>query len=285
LSVPGNKLLTSNTHIDFQWGAVTRGQRYRIQIDNNSNFSSPLVDVTLSANQVTYAANLADSKFYWRVSAVNVSGVAGSWSGARYLTVDTIAPNAPTISKPTDGASVRGVPTSQWNKPSGTVAFQMQFASDPGFSSLLFDSGEITKTSYKPTGFNPLGWIYLQVRGRDAAGNWSSWSPPRGVFIKPIVPVGPGLTSPSNKSTITSSQPTFSWSGVSYGLRYEIQIDNDSKFRNLDAGGVLSDGVLTFTPATALNDARYYWRVRAINSDGEAGAWSSVRQLIVNAIP
>ncbi len=39
-----------------------------------------------------------------------------------------------------------------------------------------------------------------------------------------------------------------------------------------------------FTPTASLPDGRYYWRVRAKNENGIAGAWSSYRYFYVDTL-
>ena len=61
---------------------------YQVQVDDTSNFSSPLVDVTLSAGELSWVTpNLVNGKHYWRVRAVNGLGYTGPWSASGNFTV------------------------------------------------------------------------------------------------------------------------------------------------------------------------------------------------------
>jgi hypothetical protein len=83
----------------------------------------------------------------------------------------------------------------------------------------------------------------------------------------------PTLSSPSNGSTTTDTKPYFYWSYVSGASWYQIQVDDYSSFSTpvIDTSSTYS----YYTPTTALSTGIYYWRVRAIDSQGYAGYWSS----------
>jgi hypothetical protein len=70
----------------FDWTDVTAAVSYRIQIDDSSNFSVPLVvDGTVTTPQLT-APTLAARRHWWRVQGINSAGVAGAWSAVRRFT-------------------------------------------------------------------------------------------------------------------------------------------------------------------------------------------------------
>jgi hypothetical protein len=72
--------------VAFDWTDVSAATSYRIQIDDSSTFSTPLVvDRTLTASQFT-AANLAARPHWWRVRGINSAGTAGAWSSVRRFT-------------------------------------------------------------------------------------------------------------------------------------------------------------------------------------------------------
>ena len=98
----------------------------------------------------------------------------------------------------------------------------------------------------------------------------------------PGIPAAPTLLSPSN----ASSQPQpiqFNWSSVPEAVSYQIQIDDSSAF---NAPLVRDQNVTsTFLVVTGLSTVTHWWRVRAFNSAGQAGAWSAVRTVTPQAAP
>jgi hypothetical protein len=72
--------------IVFDWSDVGGAASYTIQIDDQSNFSSPTVNQTVSAS--TYSSStLPATRMWWRVRATDRSGAAGAWSSARRFQV------------------------------------------------------------------------------------------------------------------------------------------------------------------------------------------------------
>ncbi|HZN77383.1 MAG TPA: VCBS repeat-containing protein [Micromonosporaceae bacterium] len=77
---------TPRQPVAFDWTDVTAAVSYRIQIDDSSTFSSPLVvDQMVTASQFT-APILASRRHWWRVRAINSAGTAGAWSSVRRFT-------------------------------------------------------------------------------------------------------------------------------------------------------------------------------------------------------
>jgi uncharacterized repeat protein (TIGR01451 family) len=75
----------------FEWGAVTGAEEYQIQVDDNTDFSSPERDETTASTEYTPASGLGGGVHYWRVRASNGCGV-GVWSARQEFTVFTALP-------------------------------------------------------------------------------------------------------------------------------------------------------------------------------------------------
>ena len=90
----------------------------------------------------------------------------------------------------------------------------------------------------------------------------------------PSPPAAPSLLSPANGSTVTLPA-ALDWSDVSGAASYVIQIDDSSSF---PAPAVVEQTVTASQfSATSLAAQPHWWRVRAVNAAGTAGAWSSAR--------
>jgi glucose/arabinose dehydrogenase len=71
------------------WNRVSWASGYWIQVDNNSNFSSPeYFNDTLDENTLAvYTTPLQNGRYYWRVRARRADGTWGSWSTAETFIV------------------------------------------------------------------------------------------------------------------------------------------------------------------------------------------------------
>ena len=73
-----NHTITDNTPY-FDWSDVNGAVKYQIQVDNNSNFSSPEIDNSnITVSNFTQSTSLADGTYYWRVKAQNSVGFWGN---------------------------------------------------------------------------------------------------------------------------------------------------------------------------------------------------------------
>jgi len=68
---PSNGSSTCDTTPYFDWSSVSGATSYRIQVDNNSNFSSPVIDTTTSNSYYTPGSPLSPGTYHWRVRASN----------------------------------------------------------------------------------------------------------------------------------------------------------------------------------------------------------------------
>ncbi len=87
-------------------------------------------------------------------------------------------------------------------------------------------------------------------------------------------PSAPELVSPNNGATGLEMPVTLSWRAVTGGHSYDVQVATSSSFNNVvtERQGVIG----TSAPVSGLSaDRTYYWRVRAVSSDGMAGSYSS----------
>ncbi len=92
LTSPANNSIQPTRTVELVWQEAPWGGYqppvYQVQVDDTSNFSSPLYDVTLGAGELSWVTpNLTNGKHYWRVRAVNGLGYAGPWSASGNFTV------------------------------------------------------------------------------------------------------------------------------------------------------------------------------------------------------
>ncbi|MGB8981993.1 MAG: hypothetical protein WCC12_08970, partial [Anaerolineales bacterium] len=131
----------------------------------------------------TFGLSFVDGRHYWKVRAYNAVGDPGPWSASRYFTVDTVDPAVPALRLPVSGSSIRGVPLFRWNAVSGAVLYQFEIDDNPDVLTPLYTIDQ--RLTYRRLPGGVRGTYYWHVRARDAAGNWSDWSPVSTVTILP----------------------------------------------------------------------------------------------------
>ncbi len=263
------------------WSGVPVATKYEFQLDRQSTFTLP-IDLTNIIPETTIVPTLEDGVWYLRVRSVNDRGEFGPWSTVRSFTIDTVAPNAPVLSTPLDGATTAGVPTFYWQPAPTAVRYQFMYStSDDPDQPFVYQSGELTTTYHKPTVMPATSMYYWYVRARDAAGNWSPWSTPRGFTVVPPKPLAVVLNTPASGFQTNDTTPELTWKYTLYAVKYEIQVDDSSLFNEplIQSHTVETDGItgLSRVLDTLTEEKVYYWRVRALNANDEPGPWSAYR--------
>jgi hypothetical protein len=90
LKLPPNNSTTADSTPRLCWNKAARAAQYRLQVDNDANFASPIIDVTQSALCYTSTTTLTDRKYYWHVRGRTATGQWGSWSARWAFTVNAV---------------------------------------------------------------------------------------------------------------------------------------------------------------------------------------------------
>ncbi|MEE2953259.1 MAG: hypothetical protein VYD57_18700 [Pseudomonadota bacterium] len=210
VSSPFEAYGAADTHTKSQWRIASDAGMTNIIY--NSGESDDLTSHTLPAGN-----ELADlASYYWDTRQ---KGESGRWSAFSIATRFTAQarPHKPVITSPINGATgVSLTPTIQtgsFSQPGGGThtKSQYQIATDAGFSSIVYDSGETSDlTSHTlPSGLalEPLIDYFLRVRQKNALGAWSAWSDTS--TFETQVPSGEAVfTSPGNHNFVVPTGVT-----------------------------------------------------------------------------
>ena len=137
----------------------------------------------------------------------------------------------------------------------------------------------VTGSSYTPTSaLTNLQTHYWQVRAKDGAGQFGAWSNTHSLRVEWGAVSG---LSPADGSTTTDTTPTLSWNAVRGAANYEVRMADSPA--GLGSASSISVTGSSYTPTSALtNEQTHYWQVRAVDVDGQNGAWSAAHSLVVN---
>jgi Tol biopolymer transport system component len=169
-------------------------------------------------------------------------------------------------------------PLFDWGSVSGATSYTLQISTNQNFTTLALNK-LVTPSAYVPTSDLPRNTLlFWRVRANGLNG-LSGWSRVRH-FYTPNPPGVPVPVSPANNATVAGSQPTLDWNDVTPAATYyEVQISADSAFTTLlgrGRGGRTSFS--QYTPEAPLASSQtFFWRVRAVNEQGQFSQWSAVR--------
>ena len=128
---------TNNNKPSLDWRDVTGSTKYHVQVDNNPEFSSPVVDEVDVPLSTFISPPLPDGTYFWRVSSMDDVGNESDFSSVDSFTVDTEPPSVPTFVPYDPDPTNDNTPTLDWDDMTGAVQYHIQIDDDSDFSSIL----------------------------------------------------------------------------------------------------------------------------------------------------
>ena len=247
----------------FSWSAVSGADHYDLWLGNQTT-QQVLVNGSVTGNTWTPTTPLINGDNYeWLVQAVDSSGNTGLWSAPLQFTDSNLTP--PTLLAPSGSASPQ--PTFSWNAVTGADHYDI-WVKDQTTQQVLQNTN-VTGTTWTPTSSLNNGDNYIwSVQGVDSSGNPGPWSSALTFGVTNLA--APTLLGPSGAA---APQPVFSWSAVAGADHYDIWVQNQTTAQVLHNTNVAGT---TWTPDNPLAQGyTYVWWVRAIDSNGNGGPWSS----------
>ncbi len=281
---PGNGATTDGLP-PFSWKAVANAEQYEFEIAADPGFNSPVLgrgqDSFLTKNtRATLKKTVPNGTYWWHVRAITAGGATSSWSVARSFR--KLWATTTNLLSPASGGSVV-YPTTplklSWTPVPGARKYLVSIAYDPALGSLVPGTSptagpaETTATTFTRAAALAPGTYYWGVTPVDAEGN-------RGVRSQAssFTWVWPSTTT----ARVADLDPTpevfdaqFSWDSVLGAAKYEVEVNASVGFA--PGSRVCCNGTTintSLSPTVVFKDNTLYWRVRAIDADGNAGVWN-----------
>ena len=248
----------------LKWNAVTGAAKYEVYRARsmNGDYIKYSTVTGTSYTNISYIEN--GNTYYYKVRALDANGTAGPWSDVVAVTC-RLGLTAPTV---TGGNDSQGRPTLKWNAVSGAAKYEVYRARSRSGDYIKYST--VTGTSYTNTSYIENGnTYYYKVRALKSDGTAGAWSSVVSVTYKQTLSA-PTVTGGND----AQGRPTLKWNAVSGAAKYEVY-----RARSLN-GDYIKYSTVTGTSYTNTsyieNGNTYYYKVRALKSDGTAGPWSSI---------
>lgn len=286
---PANKAVNRDLMPILKWSHAARApESYQIQISDNKDFASPVVDDVVAEDPTTtpeYEASglMEDTLYYWRVRSQSADGFYSNWTGMRILYTTPSAPASLTNpGDPTDSLQ----PVLEWEPVETARSYWIQIAKSDTFSKTSIVANVVTKSS------PPFALPVALPRGttlywRVAAGGQFGYSvfSDFDQFSTPNPPAAPGLLSPADLAVLQTFNPVLDWTNSPTDTKvpdrnpvgYQVQVSSSPIFSDTSTLVDATTTVSTFSINGEVlpNAGRYYWHVRAYNANNEYSAWTS----------
>ena len=263
------------------WGAVPTTDwsvaptiTYLLDVATDAAFSSILTAYNnLSVTGTTQAVSglSAGTTYYYRIRYL-FNGLSSS-TGSNTITVTAI-PDAPVAVNATN-KTTSGF-TANWNAVTGAAKYQLEVATDAGFTTIIYTNAAVTGTSYPVIGLNTNTTYFYRVRACNVEGNSSANSNAitTATFSGLAIPVA------TTAGSIGTDGFTAIWNASPGAIEYRLDVATDIAFTSLVAG--YNDLVVAGTSQAVTDLAvgtTYYYRVRAYD-----GSTSSDNSNIITLI-
>ena len=248
----------------LKWKAVSGAAKYEVY-RARSKSGDYIKYATVTGTSYTNTSYIENGNtYYYKVRALDANGTAGAWSSVVSVTYKQTLP-APTV---TGGNDAQGRPTLKWNAVTGAAKYEVYRARSKDGDYIKYST--VTGTSYTNTSYIESGsTYYYKVRALDANGTAGAWSSIVSVTYKQTLPA-PTVTGGND----AQGRPTLKWKAVTGAAKYEVYRARSK------SGDYIKYSTVTGTSYTNIsyieNGNTYYYKVRALKSDGTAGAWSSI---------
>lgn len=134
----------------FSWLQVQGATTYDLQVDNNSNFSSPEIDAqNISTTSYMAPSDMDPATYYWRVIS---NAPNAEWSDVWTFTISGEAPQQVVLVLPSSGAQdMPTTPSFQWQALEGATSYTLEVSTSTSFTNLVVNKTGLTSVTWGTT--------------------------------------------------------------------------------------------------------------------------------------
>ena len=264
----GLDALIERLPLHFAWQPVQGASAYRAQVARDASFSEVILDDITTEPAITWQDDLPDANYFLRIRAIDSAGLEGGNRDHGFV-LDA-RPLPPDLLSPNSGArSYRNAVEFSWAAVAEAQAYVLQIAPTAEFGTGLIERRLPPVTRQVET-LSEGDWQW-RVASVDEAGKVHMWSQSRALRVQPLP------NPPVAQARANVGQAQFAWSESRGAARYDLELDASA---DLGAAQVKQETAANHLSVT-LPPGKYYWRMRAVEADGQAGPWSAVSPVIV----
>ena len=274
------------------WNAAKGAAQYEVQIASDSGFNPALIDVTTQNLRFVNAKMLPNGAYFWRVRSIDAANESSKWSGVRKFTkkwnavAALLTPGEPEhdlLSESRDphaGRRCRAPSTYRVSVASGAAGGGVDAPGGDHLEGRARVERRRQPDHDRRTRTSPSRHRCTRARttGRSCRSTPRAM-PARRPQIFSFVWIWPGTTTPTVTDMVPGVEiydPLFQWARDSgrrelrdgdqhhLGLRHRLAVCSAPRRPRT-----------SFAPSATLPNNTYYWRVRGLDPQGQAGPWNN----------
>lgn len=274
LPAPSNQGLPArvvNLPLAFTWNTVEGAKGWRAQVAADAGFQKILLDSQSEKPEAHWDTALPDGPYFLRLRAIDAAGLEGLNTdhpfelAARPLPPELLTPGA-------GERSYRDNVAFTWSAAENAKGYLLQIARTPDFTASTTTLRRLDAVNRQSERLTPDEYFW-RMASLDEQGQPRGWSPMRALRVQPL----PGA--PKAEARPENGKTHFTWSAIQEAANYELEVARRFDFiaNSIEARQQTGD----IRAAVALKPGKYYWRIRSLEADGQAGAWSRPNSLSV----
>ncbi|MDR3711036.1 MAG: fibronectin type III domain-containing protein [Capsulimonadaceae bacterium] len=264
----GLSATAGNQQVSLTWTASAGAVTYNVYRGTTAGGEGATPYKTGVATASYTDTGLTDgTPYYYKVTAVNVDE-----SGASNETSATPLPDAPSGLTATSGSLKISL---SWTASAGALTYNVYRGTAAGAESATPIATGVTSTSYTDTGLSSLTTYYYKVSAVNVAVSAKS----NEAHAKTVAAVPTGLS-----AVPAHEQISLTWTAVTGATSYNV-------YRGTSAGGEAATPVATglttatYTDTSLADGIPYYYKVTAVDGDGESAMSSEATATTFASVP
>ncbi|MEP1490163.1 MAG: hypothetical protein ABJK28_17220 [Algibacter sp.] len=282
IAFPIEGSLIDGNVVQFSWQDLDGADNYRLQIIKSNQLLE--VDSLITANTFDYT--LSPGTYQWRIKGVNfayetayIFPINFSTQSSSNLTDQDVALLSPSIDLYTKNINT----IFTWSKLASATSYNFELIKNLGGEQTIFQQADILSgtLTLEASLFDEDAEYIWKVKALNETSETTNAL--RSLFLDRVIPSQPGLTSPTDQDTVTTTV-TFNWTNgadsgnVKSSITNTIEIASDVDFNTITHSETTSNNTVQYEFTST---GTYYWRVKAIDAASNTSDYSIVRSIIV----
>lgn len=267
LEALANRVL--NLPLAFTWPDMAEARGWRAQVATDAEFQRIVLDGQSDKPEISWPSTLPDGHYFLRVRAIDAAGLEGRNADHAFeLDAQPMAPQQ--LAPGADERSYQEQVAFSWAAAPEAQGYQLQVSANADFPADKTVSRRLDAVLNHTEQLAP-GSYFWRLASLDETGQPHVWGPARPLRVQPLP------FPPKGDFRADNGHAVFAWAPVAGAASYDLEVADRNDFSAPDARLHATDS----KASAALKPGKYYWRIRAVEADGQAGAWGKAAPLVM----